>query len=138
MEHGFGPPYTGNKHMPPIANKPMLMFGLEQLRTACVREIGVVLGSLREGIIDVLGDGPSFNVRITYIDQPDPRGPRQHPEKFIPKTIIRALRGLNIPPYGVGVRSATGSTWQTSSSQSRDHSAMPVRERSITSQRETN
>jgi dTDP-glucose 4,6-dehydratase len=29
-------------------------------------------------------------------------GPRQHPEKFIPKIIIRAMRGLDIPIYGQG------------------------------------
>ncbi len=29
-------------------------------------------------------------------------GPRQHPEKFIPKTIIRAMRGKDIPLYGGG------------------------------------
>jgi dTDP-glucose 4,6-dehydratase len=29
-------------------------------------------------------------------------GPRQHPEKFIPKIIIRAMRGLDIPLYGGG------------------------------------
>lgn len=29
-------------------------------------------------------------------------GPYQHPEKFIPKTIIRAMRGLEIPLYGGG------------------------------------
>ncbi len=29
-------------------------------------------------------------------------GPRQHPEKFIPKAIIRALNGNNIPLYGGG------------------------------------
>jgi dTDP-glucose 4,6-dehydratase len=30
-------------------------------------------------------------------------GPYQHPEKLIPKTIIRALRNLEIPVYGTGV-----------------------------------
>src|SRR2546426_12285361 len=29
-------------------------------------------------------------------------GPRQHPEKFIPKAIIRALNGRDIPLYGGG------------------------------------
>jgi dTDP-glucose 4,6-dehydratase len=29
-------------------------------------------------------------------------GPRQHPEKFIPKAIIRALGGMDIPLYGGG------------------------------------
>ncbi len=31
-------------------------------------------------------------------------GPYQHPEKFIPKTIIRALNGMNIPLYGGGAQ----------------------------------
>ncbi len=66
--------YTGNKHMLPIANKPMLMYGFEHLRSAGIKEIGIVLGPLQEGIIDSFGDGSKFNVRITYIEQPDPRG----------------------------------------------------------------
>ena len=32
-------------------------------------------------------------------------GPRQHPEKFIPKAIIRASRGMDIPLYGGGGQS---------------------------------
>ncbi len=60
--------------MLPIANKPMLMYGFEHLRSAGIKEIGIVLGPLQEGIIDSFGDGSKFNVRITYIEQPDPRG----------------------------------------------------------------
>jgi glucose-1-phosphate thymidylyltransferase len=66
--------YTGNKHMLPIANKPMLMYGFDQLRGAGVKEIGVILGPLQEGIVDALGDGSKFGVHITYLDQPDPKG----------------------------------------------------------------
>lgn len=66
--------YTGNKHMLPIANKPMLMYGFDQLRSAGIEDIGIVLGPLQEGIVEALGDGSKFKVRITYIDQPDPRG----------------------------------------------------------------
>lgn len=66
--------YTGNKHMLPIANKPMLMYGLDQLRAAGIERIGVILGPLREGIREALGDGSKFQVQITYIDQPDPKG----------------------------------------------------------------
>jgi len=29
-------------------------------------------------------------------------GPRQHPEKFIPKAIIRTLMGMEVPVYGDG------------------------------------
>lgn len=60
--------------MLPIANKPMLMYGLEQLRGAGIKQIGVILGPLQEGIREALGDGSKFHVQITYIDQPDPKG----------------------------------------------------------------
>lgn len=66
--------YTGNKHMLPIANKPMIMYGFDQLRSSGIQEIGIVLGPLQEGIVESLGDGSKFGVRIRYIDQPDPRG----------------------------------------------------------------
>ena len=60
--------------MLPIANKPMLMYGFDQLRASGIKEIGVILGPLQEGIVQALGDGSKFGVNITYIDQPDPRG----------------------------------------------------------------
>ncbi len=60
--------------MLPIANKPMLMYGFDQMRAAGIKEIGVILGPLQEGIVDALGDGSKYNVKITYIDQPDPKG----------------------------------------------------------------
>ena len=66
--------YTGNKHMLPIANKPMLMYGFDHMRAAGIKEIGVILGPLQEGIVDALGDGSMYGVKITYIDQPDPKG----------------------------------------------------------------
>src|SRR3990172_4492635 len=66
--------YTGNKHMLPIANKPMLMYGFDQMIAAGIREIGVVLGPLQEGIVEALGDGSRFGVKIQYLDQPDPKG----------------------------------------------------------------
>ncbi len=66
--------YTGNKHMLPIANKPMLMYGFDQLRAAGIREVGVVLGPLQEGIVEALGNGSGFGVKINYIAQPDPKG----------------------------------------------------------------
>ena len=60
--------------MLPIANKPMLMYGFDQLRASGIGEIGVILGPLQEGIVDALGDGSKFDVKITYIPQPDPKG----------------------------------------------------------------
>jgi glucose-1-phosphate thymidylyltransferase len=66
--------YTGNKHMLPIANKPMLMYGFDQIRASGVTEIGVVLGPIQEGIVEALGDGSRFGVRIEYLSQPEPKG----------------------------------------------------------------
>jgi glucose-1-phosphate thymidylyltransferase len=66
--------FTGNKHMLPIANKPMILYGLEHLIKAGVKEIGVILGPVKEGVIELLGDGSKFGAKITYIDQPEPRG----------------------------------------------------------------
>jgi glucose-1-phosphate thymidylyltransferase len=66
--------FTGNKHMLPIANKPMLFYGLEHLSKAGIKEIGVVLGPLREGVREFIGNGSKFGVKITYIDQPEAKG----------------------------------------------------------------
>ncbi len=65
---------TGNKHTLPIANKPMILYGLEHLTDAGIDEVGVVLGPLKEEVVELLGDGSRFGVKITYIDQPDPKG----------------------------------------------------------------
>jgi glucose-1-phosphate thymidylyltransferase len=65
---------TGNKHMLPIANKPMLLYGLEHMRNAGIRDIYLILGPIKEGVLETLGDGSKFGVKITYIDQPEPKG----------------------------------------------------------------
>lgn len=66
--------YIGNKHMLPVANKPILSYGLEYLRKAGISEIATILGPMKEGVEKFLGDGSKFGVSITYINQPDPKG----------------------------------------------------------------
>ena len=65
---------TGNKHMLPIANKPMLVYGLEHLKNAGIKDICVILGPVKEGVVETLGDGSKYGVNLTYIDQPEPKG----------------------------------------------------------------
>jgi glucose-1-phosphate thymidylyltransferase len=60
--------------MLPIANKPMILYGLEHLINAGIKEIGVILGPVKEDVKGLLGDGSRFGVKITYIDQPEPKG----------------------------------------------------------------
>jgi len=66
--------YTGNKHMLPVVNKPILYYGLEQLKKAGITEIGIILGPVKEGIEEAIADGSKFGVRVTYINQPEPKG----------------------------------------------------------------
>ena len=66
--------YTRAKQLVPVANKPVLFYGVEAIVAAGIREIGVVVGDTREEIQQALGDGSRFGARITYIDQDAPRG----------------------------------------------------------------
>ncbi|HEV8050125.1 MAG TPA: glucose-1-phosphate thymidylyltransferase, partial [Thermoplasmata archaeon] len=66
--------FSGNKHMIPIANQPMLFYGLRHLAEAGIRDVGVILGPVHEGIEEAVGDGAAFGLRVTYIHQGDPRG----------------------------------------------------------------
>jgi glucose-1-phosphate thymidylyltransferase len=66
--------FTGNKHMLPIANKPMLLYGLESLKEAGINSIGIILGPTKEGVVETLRDGSKHGVKITYINQPEPKG----------------------------------------------------------------
>jgi glucose-1-phosphate thymidylyltransferase len=66
--------YTGNKHLLPIANRPMLFYGLEHLRNAGIKQVGIILGPIKEGVVESIGDGSKFGVKVTYIEQPDPLG----------------------------------------------------------------
>jgi glucose-1-phosphate thymidylyltransferase len=66
--------FTGNKHMIPIANKPMIFYGLDHLSKAGIKEIGVILGPVREGVKEAIGDGSKLGLEVSYINQPDPKG----------------------------------------------------------------
>lgn len=66
--------FTGNKHMIPIANTPILFYGLRHLAEAGLRDIAIILGPIQEGIQAAIGDGRRFGIRVTYIEQGDPKG----------------------------------------------------------------
>lgn len=66
--------YTRAKQLVPIANKPILFYGLEALAEAGIREIGIIVGETRAEVMEAVGNGDRWNVRVTYIDQPEPLG----------------------------------------------------------------
>lgn len=66
--------YTRAKQLMPIANKPILFYGIEALAEAGIREIGIVVGDTKNEIMDAVGDGGRWGVRVIYIEQPEPLG----------------------------------------------------------------
>jgi glucose-1-phosphate thymidylyltransferase len=66
--------YTSAKQLVPVANKPVLFYGIEALVEAGIRDIGIVVGDTHAEIKAAVGDGSRWDARITYIEQDAPRG----------------------------------------------------------------
>jgi glucose-1-phosphate thymidylyltransferase len=66
--------YTSAKQLVPVANKPVLFYGIEALVAAGIREIGMVVGDTQAEIRAAVGDGSRWGARVTYIEQDAPRG----------------------------------------------------------------
>ena len=66
--------HTSAKQLVPVANKPVLFYGLEALRAAGVTEVGIVVGDTQAEIEAAVGDGSALGIRVTYIRQQAPLG----------------------------------------------------------------
>ncbi len=66
--------FTSAKQLIPIANKPVLFYGIEALRDAGIKDIGIVVGDTKEEVRRAVGDGSAWDVSITYIEQDEPAG----------------------------------------------------------------
>ncbi|MDW3216442.1 MAG: glucose-1-phosphate thymidylyltransferase [Ilumatobacteraceae bacterium] len=66
--------HTRAKQLVPVANKPILFYGVEAMVAAGITEIGVIVGDTRDEVMAALGDGGRFGAAITYIPQDDPLG----------------------------------------------------------------
>ena len=66
--------HTSAKQLVPIANKPIIFYGIEQLAAAGIKDIGIVIGDTGDEIRAAVGDGSRFGVEVTYIPQDAPRG----------------------------------------------------------------
>jgi glucose-1-phosphate thymidylyltransferase len=67
--------HTSAKQLVPVANRPVLFYGIEAMADAGIEDVGIIIApETGDEIREAVGDGSSFGVRITYIVQEEPGG----------------------------------------------------------------
>mgnify|MGYP001183055805 CR=1 FL=1 len=66
--------HTKAKQLVPVANKPVLFYGIEAMADAGIQEVGIVVGDTHQEIREAVGDGSHWGVKVTYIQQNAPLG----------------------------------------------------------------
>jgi glucose-1-phosphate thymidylyltransferase len=67
--------HTSAKQLVPVANKPVLFYGVEAMAEAGIEEVGIVIAPDTGAEIEAAaGDGSRFGVHITYVLQQEPLG----------------------------------------------------------------
>ncbi|HWX44309.1 MAG TPA: glucose-1-phosphate thymidylyltransferase, partial [Solirubrobacteraceae bacterium] len=67
--------HTSAKQLVPVANKPVLFYGIEAMAQAGIEEVGIIIAPETGAEIEAAaGDGSRFGVRISYVVQDEPLG----------------------------------------------------------------
>jgi glucose-1-phosphate thymidylyltransferase len=66
--------HTRAKQLVPVANKPILFYGLEAIAGAGIKEVGIVVGDTAPEIRAAVGDGSQWGLSVTYLPQAAPLG----------------------------------------------------------------
>jgi glucose-1-phosphate thymidylyltransferase len=66
--------HTRAKQLVPVANTPILFYGIEAMVAAGITDIGVIVGDTRAEVMAAVGDGSRFGASVTYIPQEAPLG----------------------------------------------------------------
>ena len=66
--------HTSAKQLVPVANKPILFYGLEAIAEAGIREVGMIVGETRAEVMAAVGDGSEWGLEVTYLPQDEPLG----------------------------------------------------------------
>ncbi|MGM0466000.1 MAG: glucose-1-phosphate thymidylyltransferase [Acidobacteriota bacterium] len=96
--------FTQAKQLVPVANKPVLFYGIEALKEAGIKDIGIIVGETKEDIKEAVGNGDRWSVKITYIEQDEPLGLAHAvmvAEDFLGKDSFVMYLGDNILKNGI-------------------------------------
>lgn len=66
--------HTQNKHLIPIANKPILYYAIEAVTQAGIKEVGIVINADNQDVPKAIGNGKKWGIHIHYIPQESPLG----------------------------------------------------------------
>ena len=67
--------HTSAKQLVPVANKPVLFYGIEAMADAGIAEVGIIIApETGAEIREMAGDGSRFGLSLTYIEQDEPLG----------------------------------------------------------------
>jgi glucose-1-phosphate thymidylyltransferase len=66
--------HTRAKQLVPVANKPILFYGLDAIADAGIKDVGIIVGDTSAEVQAAVGDGSSWGLSVTYIPQPAPLG----------------------------------------------------------------
>jgi glucose-1-phosphate thymidylyltransferase len=84
--------HTSAKQLVPVANKPVLFYGIEAMAEAGIEEVGIIIAPETGPEIEAAaGAGERFGVRITYIVQDEPLG--------LAHAVLTAERFLKDSPF---------------------------------------
>ena len=67
--------HTSAKQLVPVANRPVLFYGLDAMAQAGIRQVGIIIAPETGGEIrEAVGDGAQFGLEVTFIVQDEPMG----------------------------------------------------------------
>lgn len=67
--------HTSAKQLVPVANRPVLFYGIEAMAQAGIEEVGIIIApETGDEIRAAVGDGSAFGVKVTFIVQDEPAG----------------------------------------------------------------